>query len=47
MPPVLKFRLIKGENLALWEAAWLRAKLAELKQEVSAIEQELAQREGK
>jgi uncharacterized small protein (DUF1192 family) len=46
MPAVLSLRPIKGEKLALWQTAWLQERLAELKQEVNAIEEELARREG-
>jgi hypothetical protein len=46
IPPVLDLRSIKGENLALWKVTWLRARLAKLKREVTAIEEELIRRGG-
>jgi hypothetical protein len=44
MPAVLSLRPIKGEKLGSWQTAWLQEKLAKLKEEQTAIEQELAHR---
>jgi hypothetical protein len=44
MPPVLSLRPIKGEKLDLWQTAWLQERLTKLKEEATAIEEELARR---